>query len=311
MKELQQSYLTKIQKCSAVKFARAISFSEASNLLKEKLSEEEYLLRKQRAKKVFIFLIKYISNKKEISGYVVIPKGKPEDTFPSIIYNRGGSYELGALTYGAAWGVLGEVASWGYIVFASQYSGNGGSEGEEDWGGESINDSLVFKKIISSLDFANNHKIGMMGGSRGGMVTYRALSQVKWIKAAVSSGGVSNLERNAKLRPGMAKVFKKSFGGKLSEMRKRSALFFADSFSKKTPVLLLHGLADWRVVPEDSIELSQKLREHGVPHRLVLYEGTDHQFTESKEHMMREIKEWFERFVKNEEKTPNTKPHGA
>ena len=44
-------------------------------------------------------------------------------------------------------------------------------------------------------------------------------------------------------------------------LRERSAVFNADKLSKNTPILLLHGSADWRVVPEESLNMALAMQK--------------------------------------------------
>ena len=142
-------------------------------------------------------------------------------------------------------------------------------------------------------------------------MTYLSLAKVKWIKAAVTIGGVTNLIRGEKLRPEMKDHYKKMFGGSMEEKKKRSAIFWTHLFPKKTPLLIMHGGSDWRVSPLDSIDLAQKLIELRIPHRFVLFEGADHGLSECKNESTEMIFSWFDRFLKNNEPTPNTKAHGS
>ena len=64
---------------------------------------------------------------------------------------------------------LAKIASQGYIVVASQYRGNGGSEGREEFGGSDVKDILNLFPLIDNLHNADNKNIGMFGWSRGGM----------------------------------------------------------------------------------------------------------------------------------------------
>lgn len=109
----------------------------------------------------------------------------------------------------------------------------------------------------------------------------------------------------------MKEHFKKMFGGGLEEKKKRSAIFWTNLFYKKTPILIMHGGADWRVSSFDSIELSQKLLELYIPHRLVIFEGASHGLSEHAEESTKMTLSWFARFLKNNESLPDTKLHGA
>mgnify|MGYP001598649266 FL=1 len=264
---------------------------------------------KQNAQNIFVYKIIYRSQGHKVVGFMAEPR--IGENLPCVIYNRGGSGEFGVLKIGMFFFRLpAELAMQGYIVIASQYSGNAGSEGKDEMGGSDIEDVLVLQKILKNYSRANAKKIGMQGGSRGGSMTYLALSKVKWIKAAVTVGAPTNLLREEKLRPEKKAHFKKMFGGSLAEKKKRSAIFWSHLFPKKTPLLVIHGASDWRVSPLDSLELSQKLLALHVPHRLVLFEGADHGLTEHTKESNQMIISWFDRFLKNDEPLPNTKLHG-
>ncbi len=105
-----------------------------------------------------------------------ITKGKK---FPCIIWNRGGYENKGAIDSFTARGMFGQIASWGYVVFASQYRGNAGGEGKEELGGSDVNDILNLIPLADELPFADKEKWGMEGWSRGGMMTFLTLKQNK------------------------------------------------------------------------------------------------------------------------------------
>ncbi len=67
------------------------------------------------------------------------------------------------------------MAAWGYIVIASQYSGNAGSEGKEDLGGQKTKMfSICIHSFRKNSTMRTLDRIGMYGASRGGMMTYLA-----------------------------------------------------------------------------------------------------------------------------------------
>ncbi|MCC7357497.1 prolyl oligopeptidase family serine peptidase [Candidatus Uhrbacteria bacterium] len=253
--------------------------------------------------------IVYTSNKHAVVGFMIEPldaKGK----LPCIIVNRGGSGDFGKITKENIFSNLAVIAAWGYIVIASQYSGNDGSEGKDEFGGADLEDIFILYKILQRYAKADTSRIGMYGASRGGMMTYMCLARVKWIKAAITVAGIADLFRNQKLRPEMKLNFKKMFGGKSEDMKKRSAVYWVNKFSKKTPVLMLHGSADWRVSPEDSLDMSREMLREKIPHRFVLLEGADHGLTEFRKYRFDIVQKWFDRFVKESGELPNLKPHG-
>ena len=56
---------------------------------------------------------------------------------------------------------LGEVASWGYVVVGSQYRGNAGGEGKEEFGGSDVNDILNLIPFLANIRQADTSRIGM------------------------------------------------------------------------------------------------------------------------------------------------------
>lgn len=261
------------------------------------------------AKRVRLFSIIYWSNGYKVKGFMAEPrhlKGK----VPCIIWNRGGSGDFGSIKIGPAFRWLGRMADWGYIVIASQYSGNAGSEGKEDLGGpKTIADVLNLKFILEKTPHADTDRIGMYGASRGGMMTYRCLALVKWIKGAVTVAGVTDSMRQIRLRPEMVKHFKR-YGLTKQDLKMRSAVEWPEKFHKKTPLLMMHGTADWRVSYLDSLDLSRLLYEEKVPHRLMSFEGGDHSIYEHAEERNRATREWFDRYVRDSTPMPDLKLHG-
>ena len=257
-----------------------------------------------------MFTIRYQSNGHIVNGFLAMPKDADGKKLPCIIFNRGGSGDFGAISTEMAIRSLGGMASWGYVVIASQYSGNAGSEGKDDLGGEiTLNDVLNLKKVLGQIKEADTSRIGMFGVSRGGMMTYRALAKVKWIKAAVTVAGLADLKQQLRDRPDMMKTYAQ-FGLKKNDFKSRSAVEWSEKFYKKAPILMMHGTADWRVSVKESLALSAKLFEAKVPHRLVVFEGGDHGLTEHREERRRLTREWLDRYVRDGVALPNLKLHG-
>jgi dipeptidyl aminopeptidase/acylaminoacyl peptidase len=261
-------------------------------------------------KRVNVYHIKYKSRGLTIAGYVVEPKKKNRAKLPCIIWNRGGSRDFGSIKLGTCFGQMADLALQGYIVIGSQYSGGPGSEGQDDWGGENIKDTLALRKILIEWPHADAATIGMYGWSRGGMMTYRALSLVTWVKAAVIGAAPTDEVTAPKSRKGWREHQISLYGKSKAEQIKRSALYWPEKMYKKTPILILHGSADWRVSVLDSIRMAEKLSRLKAPYRLTIFEGADHSITEFRHEVDQQIYDWFNRFLKKKEKLPNLKLHG-
>ena len=79
-------------------------------------------------------------------------------------------------------------------------------------------------------------------------------------------------------------------------MRERSVIYWADKIN--VPLLLLHGGADWRVDPGDSLSLAQKLQSLGKTYELVIYARDNHGIANNRADRDQRILAWFKKFIK-------------
>ena len=188
----------------------------------------------------------YESDGLKVKAYMAYPK--KDGNFPVIIYNRGGNREFGAINEFKMAFILARVASWGYIVIASQYRGNDGGEGMEEFGGKDVNDILNLIPLINNLPNARAGKIGMYGWSRGGMMSLLSLMRTDQIKAVALGGALSDLRMMNDSRGGEMEKFVYSelmpdyYKHKDSLLNDRSAITMVDRICKTTPMLLMHGV---------------------------------------------------------------------
>ncbi|WP_190809107.1 S9 family peptidase [Flagellimonas sp. S3867] len=260
-----------------------------------------------------LYSIIYESDGLKIKGYLATPK--TEGVYPVIIFNRGGNREFGALNDLRATYILQTIASWGYVVAASNYRGGGGSEGMEEFGGKDVNDVHNLVPMLANMKGADTTRMGIYGWSRGGLMTYRVLSETCKFKAAIIGAGVANSFRNIEARPEMEKyVFSQLLPNyetnKEAELKKRSAVYWVDKLCRTTPILLLHGSGDWRVSPKDALDMADSLYAKKHPFRLHFYEGGDHGLSEYRSLTDNNIKEFLDHYVKNLKTHPHMKPHG-
>ncbi len=155
--------------------------------------------------------ITYASDNLKVKGYLAYPKNINKK-YPCIIWNRGGYLNKGAIDHFTAKGMFGQIASWGFVVFASQYRGNAGSEGREHLGGDDVNDILNLIPLADELKFADKSSWGIEGWSRGGMMTLLALKKNHNFKCAILSGAISNLKQNVIDNTFLKKSYKEIIG---------------------------------------------------------------------------------------------------
>ncbi len=246
--------------------------------------------------------ITYLSDELEVKGFIAYPRDD-SDKYPCIIWNRGGYGNKGAISNFNAYGIFGQISSWGYVVFASQYRGSNGGDGQDEFGGSDVNDVLNLIPLANEVDSANNSIWGIEGWSRGGMMTYLALTRNYNFKAAIVTGGIANLRCNAEESNVMKKIYQTALGNPGSDEFKsacdeRSIINFADKLPRTTPLLLIHGTGDKRVLPHDSLDLSYKLLEHDIPFRLIMLEGGDHFLKSHRKEVDGLRKSWYGKYLR-------------
>ncbi len=220
-----------------------------------------------------------------------------------MIWCRGGIGNAGAIDKFTARGIYGQLASWGYCVFASQYRGNDGGEGQDEFGGDDVKDVLNLIPLADEIPQANKNIWGIEGWSRGGMMTYLALTRTSIFKAAIVLGGVANLRCNADESKFMRRLYEHTIGKYGEDKFKircesRSIVNFPEKLSKDTPLLIIHGNSDERVLPHDSLDLSYKLVDLKIPFRLVMLEGGDHFLKSHRKEVDEMRKNWFKKYLK-------------
>ena len=220
---------------------------------------------------------------------------------PVLLALRGGTGEFGKVTEP-------QMAGWapaldaGYLVLLPQYRGNDGGEGREDWGGEDVRDVLALPRLAAALG-GDTTRLALYGGSRGGMMALAALARGLPARAAVVQAAPVDLEANARLRPVFDTVYAEvdpRLGARRTRadsayratwLRRRSALAWVEAI--RAPVLLLHGTADWRVAPEQSLALAGRLQALGRSYGLVMYAGGDHGLRAFRADVDRQMLAWF------------------
>ena len=134
------------------------------------------------------------------------------------------------------------------------------------------------------------------------MMTYLALTRTDRFKAAIVTGGIANLRCNADESKFMKRLYEVTMGSYGSETfdercQSRSIVNFPGKLSKSTPLLIIHGTADERVMPHDSLDLSYKLMEYNIPFRLLMLEGGDHFLKKHRKEVDRQRQEWFKKYL--------------
>ena len=259
---------------------------------------------------VDVFGLTYGSDGLKVKGFLLKPKGA--GPYPAVIYNRGGSLEWGSLTHFIASIGLGELAMLareGYVVIASQYRGNGGSEGLEEYGGRDIHDVLNLIPLLETIPEADTANIGMFGWSRGGAQTFSTMRKTNRIKAVAVGGPGTDLVAVAEDRPELpewwATFIPDYYENEAQILKTRSPVYWVDELPRDVPILMMHGTADSKAKPIETLQFALELDKYRVPYRLIMFEGGHHALREHQQEVFDQLIRWFDRFLKQGEPVPD------
>lgn len=255
---------------------------------------EKTLIGKLQAADIRLFRFSYFSGLREIEAFMAIP-GTFTGRVPVVFWNRGGFGDNGRLDDFLAYVTIGEIASWGYGVFASQY------RDDDEFGGGDVDDVVNLVQQVMDLKFVDNNRMAVEGWSRGGMMTYLLLREMDVFKAATIISGLSNMKRylesNSESFNKLSNIIEQI--GISEFLRSRSATEFYDKLSKKTPILLIHSKEDVVISYQDSQEMCDRL--NSVPHHpgceLILLEGDDHFLRKNRDLVAKYRKKWLDRHL--------------
>jgi dipeptidyl aminopeptidase/acylaminoacyl peptidase len=241
-----------------------------------------------------LYRFSYYSGTREIEAFMALPEsftGK----IPVVFWNRGGFGNNGRMDDFLAYVTIGEIASWGYGVFASQY-GN-----DDEFGGRDVDDVISLIQQVLELEFIDNEKMAIEGWSRGGMMTYLLLKRMDIFKAAIIISGLSNMKRYLEREPESLKNLSSIIENVGIEqfIYSRSAVEFYDKLSVRTPILLIHSKSDDIISYEDSQEIYDKLKQ--IPDRekceLILLDDDDHFLRKNRNLVAKYRRDWLNKHL--------------
>lgn len=244
--------------------------------------------------------IQYLSDGLKISGFIIRERN-PNQRLPVLVYNRGGNRTFGAISRSHL-NFLAQFARRGYLVLASQYRGGPESQGSDQFGGDDVNDIMALIGLAKTLPFADRKNIFMYGHSRGGMMTYLAVSKSHIVRAAVVSAGITDINLTAANRADMRRLIRNLVGPDGPSWWDRSAVNWPERLN--APILLFHARDDKRVSIEHATKMAERLKVAGKQHKLITFRSGGHSLSRHGGEVRDETLRWFRQFSVASDKTP-------
>ena len=207
----------------------------------------------------------------EIPAYVTIPNGEPP--FPLIVMPHGGPSSRDGPTYDK-WAQM--LANNGYLVVQPQFRGGTGFglkhfktqfEGGSQWGRKMQDDKDDAAIYLVKRGLADEDRMAMFGWSYGGYAAGVAASRTPQLYQCVIAGAaVFDVPR----------AFAPDLQGEVGEARRRYDALVAGSVNPidnaakvNVPMLIIHGVIDYRVLVGQSTRYIKALDEHEKNYQYV------------------------------------------
>ncbi|MCF7891105.1 S9 family peptidase [Candidatus Bipolaricaulota bacterium] len=244
-----------------------------------------------------------------LDSWVIKPRDfDPEEKYPTILEVHGGPKAVYGDVYFHEMQVL---ANNGYVVI---FSNPRGSDGKGDkfsdirgrYGQEDYEDLMkVMDFALDRFSFIDEERLGVTGGSYGGFMTNWIVGHTDRFDAAVSCRSISNwISKFNTTDIGYFFVSDQQDGDPWKDHEKlwnQSPLKYADRVD--TPTLFIHSREDYRCWEGEGMQMFTALKYHGVPARLCLFEGENHELSrggkpKNRIKRLEEMVDWFDSYLK-------------
>ncbi len=241
----------------------------------------------------------------------------PDQKVPALIWVHGGPGGQSRTGYFA---LLQYLTNHGYAVLAVNNRGSSGygksffKMDDRNHGDKDLKDCVWGKKWLQSQDYVDSTKIGIIGGSYGGYMTMAGMTFTPdEFKVGVNIFGVTNWLRTLKSIPPYWESFKKALYDEMGDpttadsvrLYNISPLFHASKV--KSPVMVLQGANDPRVLQVESDEIVAAVKKNNVPVEYVVFPDEGHGFVKKENEIKGygAVLTFLDKYLKGEEKVKN------
>jgi dipeptidyl aminopeptidase/acylaminoacyl peptidase len=174
-----------------------------------------------------------------------------------------------------------------------------------------------YADVISGVDsliaqgFVDKDRVGAMGWSEGGYISAFISTSSDRFKAVSVGAGISDWMTyyvNTDITQFTPQYLHGTPWDDPEVYKKTSPITYIAK--AKTPTLIQHGGADRRVPLPNGFELRQALEDHGIPVKMVVYDGFGHPINKPKQQraVMEENENWFGHYIWGDPLAPSLTP---
>ena len=212
--------------------------------------------------------------------------GPPGDKPPLLLKSHGGPTGSASTTLDLA---IQYWTSRGFALVDVNYGGSAGYGREyrqrltRQWGIVDVDDCVNAARYLVEQGLVDEGRLAIDGGSAGGYTTLAALTFREVFSAGASYYGVSDLETLARDTHKFESRYLDTLVGPYPEAadvyRERSPINHTERLSR--PIILLQGLEDKIVPPEQAETMFNAVRAKGLPTAYLPFDGEQHGFRQA------------------------------
>lgn len=228
------------------------------------------------------------TDNKQMQTWVIYPLHfDPNKKYPTLLYCEGGPQSTVSQFWSYRWNFQ-MMAANGYIIVAPNRRGLPGfgmdwlTQISGDYGGQNMKDYFSAIDAVAKEPFVNKDKLGCVGASYGGFSVYwLAGHHEKRFKAFLAHDGMFNLPQQYLETEEMWFVnwdLGGAYWDKANTVAQRSYANSPHLFVDKwdTPILVIHGEKDYRILASQGMAAFNAAVLRGVPAQMLIFPDENH-----------------------------------
>jgi dipeptidyl aminopeptidase/acylaminoacyl peptidase len=247
---------------------------------------------------------------KKIQGWIQKPPNfDPKQKYPFILQIHGGPHAAYGFTFTHEFQWM---AAKGYVVLytnprgSTSYGQDFGNIIQYNYPGDDYKDLMAGVDEVLKRGYLDEKKLGVTGGSGGGVLTNWTVGHTQRFAAAVSQRSIADWAGfwyTADFTLFQPTWFKGAPWEEPEDFVKRSPITYVKNVT--TPMMFIEGEADWRTPPNEGGEVMfRALKYRKIPTVMVRFPNESHELSRSgapwhRVERLQHIVNWFEKYLQD------------